>query len=154
MWQLMTKLEFLITWNFTVAETGYCSSSWAFGHHWPSSGVVMSGLQDVRTLPHPGGAAVGYPDGLTSLPLMKGCRLTWLRPKATSMHIQWNLSWETTAMRDHLSWKTTHFWQKDQHFNTTEPVTGDHRSWETTFCGQLGVFSQDRFYCTWLFKFY
>ncbi len=24
--------------------------------------------------------------------------------------IQWNLSWETTAMRDHLSWKTTYFW--------------------------------------------
>ncbi len=47
--------------------------------------------------------------------------------------VQWNLSWETTAMRDHLSWRTTHFWQKDQHFNTTAPVTRDHLSWETTF---------------------
>ena len=28
---------------------------------------------------------------------------------STRAQIQWNLSWETTAMRDHLSWKTTHF---------------------------------------------
>ncbi len=54
------------------------------------------------------------------------------------MVLQWNLSWETTFMRDHLSWKTTHFWQKDQHFNTTEPVTRDHLSWETTFLWPKG----------------
>ena len=55
-------------------------------------------------------------------------------------YIQWNLSWVTTAMRDHLSWKTTHFWQKDQHFNTSEPVTRDHLSWETTFLWPMGWF--------------
>ena len=26
-------------------------------------------------------------------------------------HVQWNLSWQTTAMRDHLSWKTSYSWQ-------------------------------------------
>ncbi len=38
-------------------------------------------------------------------------------------YIQWNLSWETTAMRDHLSWKTTYVWQIVPHFNTVEPVS-------------------------------
>ncbi len=47
--------------------------------------------------------------------------------------IQWNLSWKTAAMGDHLSGQTTHFRQKDLHFNTTEPVTRDHLSWQTTF---------------------
>ncbi len=41
-------------------------------------------------------------------------------------------------LRDHLSWKTTHFWQKNKHFNTTEPVTRDHLSWETTFLWPRG----------------
>ncbi len=36
--------------------------------------------------------------------------------------IQWNLFWETTAYRDHLSWKTTHSWQKVLPVNVTEPV--------------------------------
>ena len=47
-----------------------------------------------------------------------------------SEHIQWNLSWETTAMTDHLSWKTTQFWQKDFQYNWTcyqkPPVLRDH----------------------------
>ncbi len=30
--------------NFTIANTGYYSSSRAFGHHWPPSGVVTSGI--------------------------------------------------------------------------------------------------------------
>ncbi len=33
---------------------------------------------------------------------------------------------ETTAMRDHLSWKTTFSWQKVPHFNIIGPVTKDH----------------------------
>ena len=52
--------------------------------------------------------------------------------------IQWNLSWETTAIRDHLSWQTTYFWQKGLHFNITEPVTRDHLSWQTTFLWPMG----------------
>ncbi len=51
-------------------------------------------------------------------------------------------------MRDHLSWKTTYFWQKDLHlnmFNAIEPVTQDHLSWETIFF--MASVSQDRFYC-------
>ncbi len=52
--------------------------------------------------------------------------------------LQWNLSWETTALRDHLSWQTRHFWQKDLHFNITEPVTRDHLSWQTTFLWPMG----------------
>ncbi len=46
------------------------------------------------------------------------------------------LSLETPAMTDHLSWKTTYFWQKALHFNThkIKPATKkDHLSWETTF---------------------
>ncbi len=41
-------------------------------------------------------------------------------------------------MRDYLSWQNTHFWQKDIHFNTTEPVTRDHLSWEAIFLWQMG----------------
>ncbi len=55
-----------------------------------------------------------------------------------ALSIQCNLFWETTAMRDHLSWQTTHFWQKDLHFSISEPVTRDHRSWWTTFLWQKG----------------
>ncbi len=76
--------------------------------------------------------------------------------------IQWTLSGNTTAMRDHLSWKTkqswqknlpfinsetclerpmlpetclegSHPWQKIIHFSVIEPVTKDHLSWESTF---------------------
>ncbi len=43
------------------------------------------------------------------------------------------LSWE-----DHLSWQTKHFWQKNLHFNITEPVTRDHLSWQTTFLWPMG----------------
>ncbi len=52
--------------------------------------------------------------------------------------IQWKLSWETTVMRDHLSWRTTSFWQKVTHFNINEPVTKDHLSWETIFLWPMG----------------
>ncbi len=52
--------------------------------------------------------------------------------------VQWNLSWETTAMRDPLSWQTMHFRQNDLHFNITEPVTRDHLSWQTTFLWPMG----------------
>ncbi len=39
-----------------------------------------------------------------------------LRPPFVKGPLQWNLSWETTAMRYHLSWKKQiHFWQKDLH---------------------------------------
>ncbi len=56
--------------------------------------------------------------------------------------VQWNLSWETTAMRDYLSWQTTHFWQKNLHFNIIEPVLTGH-----IFVAN-GVVFQDRFYCS------
>ena len=61
-------------------------------------------------------------------------------------YIQWNLSWETTAMRDCLSWMTTSFWQKVLHSSVYEPVTKDHLSWDHIFMANSVVF-QDRFYC-------
>ncbi len=54
------------------------------------------------------------------------------------LSIQWNLSWETTAMRDHLSWRTTSFSQKVLHFQCNWPVTKDQLSWETTFLWPMG----------------
>ncbi len=56
----------------------------------------------------------------------------------TVKRIQWNLSWETTATRDHLSWRTTRFWHKVLHFNVNEPVTKDHLSWDTIFWWPMG----------------
>ena len=50
--------------------------------------------------------------------------------------IQWNLSWETTAMRNHPFWATTHF--QGPTFKMTEPVTRDHLSWKTTFLWPAG----------------
>ncbi len=49
-------------------------------------------------------------------------------------------------MRDHLSWKTTHFWQKDLHFWTCHqrpPGLTDH------FCGQWGGLSRQGLLCTY-----
>ena len=39
------------------------------------------------------------------------------------------------CIRDHLSWQTTQFLQKDLlvNINITKPVTRDHLSWQTTF---------------------
>ena len=63
--------------------------------------------------------------------------------------LQWNLSWETTAMRDHLFWRATYSWWKVLHFKTNEPscpqkppLLRDH-----IFIANRVVF-QDRFYCT------
>ncbi len=55
-------------------------------------------------------------------------------------HIQRNLSWETTAITDHLSW--TYSWQKVPHFSANEPVAKDQLSWETIFYGQWGGLSR------------
>ncbi len=55
-----------------------------------------------------------------------------------SCPVQWNLSWETMDMRDHLSWKTAYIWKKELHFNNTEPVTRDHLSWQTIFLWPMG----------------
>ncbi len=44
----------------------------------------------------------------------------------------------TTAMGDHLSWKTRYVWQKLLHVNLTEPVTTDHLFWEAIFYVQWG----------------
>ncbi len=63
--------------------------------------------------------------------------------------VQWNLSWETTAMRDGLSWQTTYFWQKGLHFNITEPVTTDHLPWQTTFLWQTGWSFKTGFSVLW-----
>ncbi len=52
-------------------------------------------------------------------------------------------------MKDHLSWKTTHFRQKNLHFNVTEPVTRNFLSWDHILC-QWGGFSSK--YSTLLFK--
>ncbi len=52
---------------------------------------------------------------------------------AILIRVHQNLSWEATAMRDHLSWRTTSFWWELLHFSVTEPVTKDHLSWETIF---------------------
>ncbi len=57
--------------------------------------------------------------------------------------VQWNLSWETTGMRDHLSWWTTYYWQKVPFFSAIEPVTKDHLSWDTIYLWPMGW----RFYC-------
>ena len=43
-----------------------------------------------------------------------------------------------SVTRDHLSWRTTCFWQKVLHFSVNEPVTEDHPSWETTFLWTMG----------------
>ncbi len=45
----------------------------------------------------------------------------------------WNLYWDTTAMTDHLSWRTTKSCHKIGHFNAIEPVPKDHLPWETIF---------------------
>ncbi len=37
---------------------------------------------------------------------------------------------ETTARRDHLSWRTTKSCQKVLHFNAVQPVTKDHLPWK------------------------
>ncbi len=54
---------------------------------------------------------------------------------------EWNQSWETTAVRDHLSCKTRYSWQKVPHFGVIDPVTKDHLSWETTFLCPMGHWS-------------
>ncbi len=59
----------------------------------------------------------------------------WIR---TPDPVHWNLSWETTAMRDHLSWRTTSFYQKLLHSSVYELVTKDHLSWETIFLWPMG----------------
>ena len=44
-----------------------------------------------------------------------------------------DLPWNTTVMRDHLSWKTTYSWQNlGNTFQCLEPVIKDHLPWETT----------------------
>ncbi len=62
----------------------------------------------------------------------------------TGSTLQWNLSWETTAMRDHLSWRATSFWEKvDIHFSVNEPVTKDQLSNEKPhFYGHLSGLSR------------
>ncbi len=51
------------------------------------------------------------------------------QPVSDTVQAQWLeqylLYWETTTMRDHLSWPTIDSWW-DLHFNLTEPVTRDH----------------------------
>ncbi len=67
-------------------------------------------------------------------------------PNATGLRVTFSLVlqysetflWETTAMRDHLSWRTTSFWQKVLHFNVNEPFTNEHLSWETIFLWPMG----------------
>ena len=69
------------------------------------------------------------------------------------VRLQWNLSWETTAMRDHLSWKTRHSWQKNLHLNITEPVTRATCLERPHFYGQLGGLSrQVLLYWQFVFK--
>ena len=64
-----------------------------------------------------------------------------------SLHVHWNLSWETTAMRDHLSLTDGAFSAEGPTFQYNEtchqrpPVLIDH-----SFVANSMVF-QDRFYC-------
>ncbi len=95
-------------------------------HLWSRSFVLGSGLKSV----------VQWNLSWKTAPFHCTGSREYLAPQIATW-IQWNLSWETTAMRDHLSWHTTHFWQ-DLHFNITEPVTRDHMSWKTTFLWQMG----------------
>ena len=65
--------------------------------------------------------------------------------------IQWCLSWRTTAMRDHQSWRTTKFCQKVPHFNANEPVTKGHLPWDTILLWPMGIVFQHSF-CTLYFS--
>ncbi len=62
--------------------------------------------------------------------MVQPCQVKSMPGNDVSALVQWNLSWETTAMRDHLSWKTIDFWQKVLHFSVNEPVTKAHLSWD------------------------
>ncbi len=64
----------------------------------------------------------------------------------TQISVQWNLSSQTTAMRDHLSWKTTTSRQKDRQFNRIDPVTRD--PYLETSSLEVGVVFQGRFHCS------
>ncbi len=68
----------------------------------------------------------------------KGYRVTWTTEKP--------------VLKDHshdrpLSSRATYSWQKVLHFNTNEPFTRDHLSWETIVFMVKGVVFQDRFHC-------
>ncbi len=70
--------------------------------------------------------------------------------------VQWNLSWEIIAMKDHLSclsWKKLYTWQNGPTFqyNWTRHQK-KHLPWEINFMANGGVF-QDRFYCSWFDRF-
>ncbi len=60
--------------------------------------------------------------------------------------LQLNLSWVTTAMRDHLSWRTTNLRQKVLQFNANEHVIKDDLSWNHIFMSN-GVVFHNRFHC-------
>ncbi len=59
------------------------------------------------------------------------------------IHVQWNLSWETTCLE-----RPAFFWQKVLYFNAIEPVTKDNLSWKTTSLWPIRMVFQGRFYCT------
>ncbi len=63
------------------------------------------------------------------------------------MHTQWNLSWETTAMRaQHTCLERPDVPGRKFCFNITKPATKDPLHWQTTFMAK-GVVFHDRFYC-------
>ncbi len=70
--------------------------------------------------------------------------------RSALLELWWNLSLEKPCMhcceRPHV-FKVQISWQKILHFNTIEPVTKVHLSWETTFVWPIGVVFRDRFYC-------
>ncbi len=69
----------------------------------------------------------------------------WKGKQPVIYNVQWNVSWETTAM---MSWKDHTFLAEDLHFTRTEPVTRDHLILTDQIFVANGVVFQDRFYCT------
>ena len=47
----------------------------------------------------------------------------WWKGLSHAFMVQWNLSWETNVMKDHLSWKTRYFEQKVLYCNVIDPAT-------------------------------
>ncbi len=60
--------------------------------------------------------------------------------------VQWNLSWGTTAMRDHLSWKTTHFCRRTN-ISIQLSLLTETTCLERPHFVAKGVAFPDRFYC-------
>ena len=59
--------------------------------------------------------------------------------------VQWNLSWGTTSVRDHLSWKIRYSWHKVSYFNSINPVNQRPPVLKRPFFMANGVVFRDGF---------